>query len=124
MKNFKLDEFKISEGFTVPESYFENFAVRIPDRPKVIRLNPWRNRVAAAAVLVLAFSIPALNYLPAREVSADAVEQYLVMSDVHEEELLDHLDHSDLNALSGTYRLENAVTEQAILHEDVENLIY
>ncbi len=123
MKNFRLDENKISDGFAVPESYFEDFIVRIPES-QAIRLNPWRHWAAVAAVLALALSIPALNQIAKQDVSPDALEQYLVMSQVHEEDLLNHLDQSDLNALSRAYRLESAVTEQAILNEDVENLIY
>ncbi len=124
MKNFRLDDRRISDGFTAPDRYFEEFKVEPRTGPEVLPIYQVRHWAAAAAILVLGLAIPALNRLQNVHPSSDAIENYLVMGTLNEEELVKQLDHADLKVLSAEYHLDNSVAEKAILDEDFENLIY
>ena len=94
MKTFKLDnEPKIETGFTVPENYFENFSAKMmqqlpKNEPKVISIftkkKTWM--YAAAAILVLALSLPIYNNYFSRSSEIDEttldLSKVLVLSNV------------------------------------------
>ncbi len=130
MKHFKLDsEPKITSGFTTPEHYFEQFSEkllqRIPkEEPKVISF--WAKHkswmFAAAAIITVSLSIPLMNVWNSTsdEVQTAELENYLSYhSTLTDDQIIEHLDVSDLNNID----IESNVTNEAIetiLMEDAD----
>jgi hypothetical protein len=135
MKAFKLDnEPKINIGFTTPVNYFENFLEKVMQKiaepeVKVILLSSKRkSRIyTAAAVLVLALSIPLLNKFvtPSNEPDAAALETYLAYhADISDEQLVDLLETEDIEKIKVDYKIEDKALEDMLSsNADIENYI-
>jgi len=119
MKDFKLpDEPKITSGFTTPEFYFEQFSKKLLSQipkgePKVISF--WSQHknwmFAAAAIITVSFSIPLMNISNSDEVQTTEIENYLYYySTITDDEIIDHLDESDLNNIT----IESQVTDETL----------
>jgi len=111
MKPFKLEnEPKIKSGFTTPENYFENFSAKIlqqlpENEPKVIsifsRTKTWI--YAAAAVIVLALTIPVYNNYQTNstEIDSETLESYIAYnSTVSDADLVNLLDEKDIQKMN------------------------
>jgi hypothetical protein len=129
MKTFKLDnEPKLKTGFTVPENYFEDFSARImqqlpPNEPKVIsiyaRKKTWM--YAAAAILILALSIPIYtNFLSdSSEIEDATLENYIAyQTNVSDAELVSLLDDQDIQKISVDLGIEDFTIENELSHNN------
>ncbi len=125
MKEFKLDnEPKITSGFTTPEGYFDTFSekmmAKLPkEETKVISIYASRKRwiFAAAAVLVLALSVPIFNKLSANtaELDQQTLEDYITYnSGLSENDLVDLLEKEDIEKMNVDYNIQD---------KDVEDLL-
>jgi hypothetical protein len=130
MKHFNLDsEPKITSGFTTPEHYFEQFSEkllqRIPkEEPKVISF--WAKHkswmYATAAIITVSLSIPLMNVWNSTsdEVQTAELENYLTyQSTLTDDQIIEHLDVSDLNNIDIESNVTNEEIE-AILMENTD----
>ena len=131
MKPFKLDQHhKIKSGFTVPENYFENFHAsllqQIEPEPKVIRLTSNRNDwYAAAAVFVMALTIPAINSITSNFGQTDvaALDNYFTYTDISDDQIVELLEKEDIDKIKIDFQLEDAAIEDALQTGNIENYI-
>jgi len=125
MKEFKLDnEPKITSGFTTPEGYFDAFSekmmAKLPkEESKVISIFSNRKRwmFAAAAILVLALSVPIFNKLTTNssELDQQTLEDYITYnSGISENDLVDLLEKEDIEKMNVDYNIQD---------KDVEDLL-
>ena len=111
MKTFKLNnEPKIQTGFIAPENYFENFSAKMmqqlpENEPKIIaiytRKKTWM--YAAAAILILALSIPIYtNYFShSSEIDDATLENYITyQSTISATDIVNLLDEQDIQKMS------------------------
>ncbi|HWS60573.1 MAG TPA: hypothetical protein VN182_06555 [Flavobacterium sp.] len=125
MKTFKLDnEPKIKTGFTVPENYFEDFSIKMmqqlpENEPKVVsifaRKKTWM--YAAAAILVLALSLPIYtNYFShSSEIDEATLENYITyQSTVSDTDLVNLLDEQDIQKMSVDLDIEDITIENEL----------
>ncbi|TRX29718.1 hypothetical protein FNW25_01805 [Flavobacterium franklandianum] len=125
MKTFKLDnEPKIQTGFTVPENYFEDFSTKMmqqlpENEPKMIsffaRKKTWM--YAAAAILVLALSIPIYNnyFSNTSEIDSATLENYITyQSTVSDTDLVNLLDEQDIQKMSVDLDIEDITIENEL----------
>lgn len=136
MKPFKLDSHpKIKPGFTVPEGYFETFGAEMmqqiglenkPTENKIIQLRPNRKSwwFAAAAVLVLALAIPAIDAV-ADENQSDtaALDDYFTNTRLSDDQIVELLDNEDIDKIKIDYQLEDEAIEDALHSGTIENYI-
>jgi hypothetical protein len=125
MKTFKLEnEPKIESGFVTPEHYFENFSAKImqqlpEEKPKVISLFSKRKTwiYAAAAIMVLALTIPVYNNYSSRSLEIDALtlENYIANnSAVSETDLAILLDEEDIQKVTIDLNIEDKSIENEL----------
>lgn len=125
MNDFKLDnEPKITSGFTTPDGYFDAFSERVlaqlpKEQPKVISIfgsgKKWY--FAAAAILVLALSIPFYNNykLNQQEMDSATLENYIAyQSTISQEEIVDLLEPEDLDQMKMELNIDDAAIEDAL----------
>jgi hypothetical protein len=125
MKTFKLDnEPKIETGFTVPDHYFEDFSARMmqqlpKNEPKVIsifaRKKTWM--YAAAAIMVLALSLPIYNnyFSHSSEIDETTLENYITYhSTVSDADLVNLLDEQDIQKISIDLDIEDITIENEL----------
>jgi hypothetical protein len=125
MKEFKLDnEPKITPGFKVPEGYFENLEISVLQKitekeTPVYTLFTKRNWfIAAAAVFVIALSIPIVNYMNASTSTIDQVqlETYLTeQSDLAEDDIVELLDEEKIQKIKLELNVNTNELEEALL---------
>ena len=135
MKEFKLDNNpKISAGFSVPENYFENFSAKLlqeipKEEPKVISLFQKRKKLlfAAAAVLIVALSLPIYNSFikTNQELDNASIENYLAYQpNITQYDLISEMESDDLLTLNETSPTDKTVIEEHLLKEgNLEQLI-
>jgi hypothetical protein len=123
MKEFKLDnEPKIITGFTTPDAYFETFAskviARMPDEqhkviPLFSRKKTWI--IAAAAVFIIALTVPVLNIYNSRIAAPDtaALENYLA-THASDDEISELLEVEDLQNIKISPQIEDKVIEDLL----------
>ena len=125
MKILKLEnEPKIATGFTVPENYFENFSTKmkqqLPEKEsKVISLFTRRKtwNYAAAAIFVMALSIPIYNnyYNNSTEIDEVTLENYIAYhTTVSDADLVNLLDEKDIQKMSVGYTIDDKVIENEL----------
>jgi hypothetical protein len=125
MKTFKLEnEPKIEPGFKTPENYFDTFSARImqqlpEEEPKVISLFSRRKTwiYAAAAILVLALTIPVYNNFYGRspEIDAASLENYIAYhSTVSDADLVNLLDEKDIQKINIDLNIDEKVIENEL----------
>jgi len=125
MKTFKLEnEPKIESGFKTPENYFDNFSARVMEQlpkeePKTISLFDRRKTwiYAAAAVMVLALSIPVYNnfYSHSTEIDETTLENYISYhSTVTDTDLVNLLDEKDIQKISVNLNIEDKAIENEL----------
>ena len=125
METFKLNnEPKINSGFAVPENYFEDFSAKMMQQlpvnePKIIsfyaRKKTWM--YAAAAILVLALSIPIYtNYFShSSEIDDATLENYITyQSSVSATDIVNLLDEHDIQKMSIDLHIEDITIENEL----------
>ena len=126
MKEFKLDnEPKITSGFTTPDGYFDTFSEKIvaqlpnEESPKVISFYSHRKRwmFAAAAVLVLALSVPIFNKMTTNttELDQQTLEDYITYnSGISENDLVNLLEKEDIEKMNVDYNFQDKEVEDLL----------
>lgn len=125
MKTFKLDnEPKIETGFIVPENYFEDFSAKMmqqlpKNEPKVISVfakkKTWM--YAAAAIMVLALSLPIYNnyFSHSSEIDETTLENYITYhSTVSDTDLVNLLDEQDIQKIIVDLDIEDITIENEL----------
>lgn len=125
MKTFKLDnEPKIQTGFTVPENYFNDFSAKMmqqlpKNEPKIISLfarkKTWM--YAAAAVMVMALSLPIYNnyFSNSSEIDSTTLENYITyQSTVSPTDIVNLLDEQDIQKISLDLDIEDVAIENEL----------
>ncbi len=135
MKDFKLDSSeKITTGFQIPEGYWDAFSEKVMQRipkeePKVISFYARNKRwiYSAAAVLILALSLPIVNQLQNKEqeLSSIEIENYLTQNkSVSDDEIVNMLEQEDIDNLRVTTPITKDVLEDELSNNtDVEQFI-
>lgn len=135
MKKFSLDNNpKIASGFTTPEHYFDTFQNLVLE--KIIYEKPKKGKVfnlkniiyAAAAILVLALSIPFLTSNPTislEQVDTATLENYIsYQSNVSQYELINLMNDDELDAMTVNLDLEDKSVEDVLTsNPNFENYI-
>lgn len=126
MKTFKLDnEPKIESGFKTPENYFDAFSARVmqqlpKEQPKTISLFSRRKTwiYAAAAVLVLGFTIPVVYnnfYNNSPEIDAATLENYISYNtSISDTDLMNLLDEEDIQKMDIGMNIEDNTIENEL----------
>lgn len=125
MKTFKLnEESKIEPGFIVPENYFDTFSSRvmqqIPSKEvKVISIFHFRKNwlYAAAAVLVMALSIPIYQNLITKSSDIDelTLENYITYhTSVSEADMVSLLNEKDIQNINIDLNITNDAIENEL----------
>ncbi|RAR48594.1 hypothetical protein [Flavobacterium lacus] len=120
---------KIKTGFKVPENYFDELESKIlsqidNEEPKVIQLKSYRKYwfSAVAAVVILAVSIPLYQNWKINSTPLDneSIEQYLsYQTNVYTEDIISHLDDSDVISLQKKQSLESETIEKYLLESEL-----
>ena len=129
MKTFKLDnEPKLKTGFTVPENYFEDFSARMMQQlphnePKVVSIYARKKTwfYAAAAILILAMSIPLYTnyYSHSSEIEDATLENYIAyQTTVSDTDLVSLLDDQDIQKISVDLCIEDLTIENELSHNN------
>lgn len=125
MKDFKLDTHpKITPGFIIPEDYFDTFSEKViqqlpKEEPKVVSFYAKNKRLlfSAAAILVVALSIPIVYQIQNREqeLSSNDVENYIVNhTSLSDEDIVNLLDQEDIDKLNIETPIEKEALEEVL----------
>jgi hypothetical protein len=126
MKDFKLDNVpKINSGFKTPEGYFDslsqNILSQIPkEDTKVIPIvNQQKSWIfAAAAILILALSLPLLNKITnytSIEIDQQSIEDYITyQSNISEVDLAELLNKKDIEKIKIDYEIHDEALEEVL----------
>lgn len=126
MKEFKLDnEPKITSGFKIPESYFDDLSEKINSslpkkEPKVVSVfqkqKAWRYSIAA--VLAISLSIVFYQQFQSREMlDAEFLEHYIARNTtVSEYDLLELLEKEDIEKIQIDLDIQDEVLEETMIH--------
>lgn len=125
MKDFKLDSNeKITSGFKIPDNYFDDFSEKVMQRlpkeePKVISFYARNKRwiYSAAAVLVLALSVPIVYQMQNKEaeMTSSEVENYLVNNTtLSDDDIVNLLEQEDIDQLKEEAPIEKEALEEAL----------
>jgi hypothetical protein len=133
MKDFKLnDNTKIPSGFKIPDSYFDDLQFKLDSKlykkeSKVVSF--YKNNKSwvftAAAILVVAFSIPLTTFTTVETTKATTldIENYITNRNIiTEEELANELSQADIEALK--QELLPTISEDDILLENGSSYDY
>jgi len=135
MKDFKLDtNEKITSGFTIPEHYFDAFSEKVlqqlpKEEPKVVSFYARNKRwmYSAAAVLVIALSIPIVYQIQNREaeLTSSEVESYLVNhTTISDDDIVNLLEQEDIDQLKIDTPIEKEALEEVLSsNTDLEQYI-
>ena len=135
MKDFKIDTSeKLTTGFQIPDGYWDAFSEKVMQRipkeePKVISFYARNKRwiYSAAAVLILALSLPIVNQLQNKEqeLSSIEIENYLTQNkSVSDDEIVNMLEQEDIDNLRVTTPITKDVLEDELSNNtDVEQFI-
>ena len=126
MKTFKLfNEPKIDTGFIVPYNYFEDFSVKMiqelpENNSKIIsifaRKKTWI--YAAAAIFVLALSVPIFNYYSSNssEIDQATLENYITyQSTISDTDLVNLLEEQDIQKMNSDMNIDDKIIENELL---------
>lgn len=136
MKDFKLENYKkIASGFKTPDGYFENFTEKVMlqlpgNEPKVIsifyRLKKWMPAVAAVFVLALVIPLYYISENETEDLNTTDMENYITyQSNISQYDLIDLLDHEDIQNLDIDLAIEDQAIEDILTNNNnFENYIY
>ena len=125
MKTFKLDnDPKIGTGFKVPDAYFDDFQSKIDQRLQenetpTISLFAKRKTwfFAAAAVFIMALSIPLLNvmFTSSTEIDKDTLEMYLNnQTNLSNDDIVELLNEEDIQKIKIDLKIEDQELEDIL----------
>ena len=125
MKTFKLDnEPKIATGFKVPDAYFDDFQSKIDHRLQenetpTISLFAKRKTwfFVAAAVFIMALSIPLLNimFTSSTEIDKDTLEMYLGnQTNLSNDDIVELLNEDDIQKIKIDLKIEDQELEDIL----------
>jgi NACalpha-BTF3-like transcription factor len=125
MKDFKLDtNEKVTSGFKIPDNYFDDFSKKVMQRlpkeePRVISFYAKNKRwiYSAAAVLVLALSVPIVYQMQNKEaeMTSSEVENYLVNNTtLSDDDIVNLLEQEDIDKLKEEAPIEKETLEEAL----------
>ena len=135
MKDFKLESNeKITSGFKIPDTYFDDFSEKVMQRlpkeePKVISFYARNKRwiYSAAAVLVLALSVPIVYQMENKEqeTTTNEVESYLVNhTTLSDDDVVNLLDQEDIDQLKTEKPIEKEALEDVLSNnKEIEQYI-
>lgn len=135
MNDFNLNtNKKIGTGFTTPDNYFTDFYNNLLSQEdfKEVKLLSFYEKnknwlYSAAAIFVVAFSIPILNLINLNENTNynKEVENYIsVHSTITDDDIVNLLDTKDIENLKKESVLDDDILENTILEDsDIENYI-
>ncbi len=135
MKEFKLDkEPKITSGFTIPNTYFEDLEnkviQRLPEKEiPVYTLFTKRKIVlfAIAAVFIIALSIPIVNVMKVKtpEIDAIVLENYLTQqTDISDEDIAELLNDENIKHIKIDVKIDNSELEDILIsNPDMEEYL-
>ena len=135
MKKFSLDsDSKMESGFKVPESYFDHLSSEIltkieakkVSQHKVFSLKKWI--YAAAAVLILALSIPFLNSNAQPsfdDIDTSSLENYIAYhSNITSYDLVNSIEINELDDLQIDLNIDEVTVEDLLItNPNLENYI-
>jgi hypothetical protein len=125
MKTFKLDAHpKITSGHKVPDGYFDDLQDKIQQQIAqepipVITLHS-RRKIwiwSVAAVLVIALSIPVLNFInqPNSEIDQATLENYLINhTEINDEDIAELMKDEEVEKIRVDLKLEDRELEEAL----------
>lgn len=127
MKDFKINtNEKITSGFKIPEDYFTSFSEKVlnqlpSEEPKVISFYAKYSRLfyAAAAIIVLALSIPIANQLQNNndEMASTDIENYLTQhSTLSDDDIVNLLDKEDIENIKIDNTIEDEALEEVLIN--------
>jgi hypothetical protein len=127
MNNFKLNtNEKIISGFKIPEDYFETFSERVlhqlpSEEPKILSFYAKYSRIfyAAAAIIVLALSIPIANELQnnSDEMDSNEIETYLTQhATLSDDDIVNLLDKVDIENIKIDNSIEDETLEEVLIN--------
>ncbi len=127
MNNFKLNtNEKITSGFKIPEDYFETFSERVlhqlpTEEPKILSFYAKYSRLfyAAAAIIVLALSIPIANELQnnSDEMDSNEIETYLTQhATLSDDDIVNLLDKVDIENIKIDNSIEDETLEEVLIN--------
>jgi hypothetical protein len=125
MKTFKLDnEPKITTGFKVPDAYFDDLQSKIDQRLQenetpTISLFAKRKTwfFAAAAVFIMALSIPLLNIIDSvsTDIDKDTLERYLSnQTNLSDDDIVEWLNEEDIQKMKIDLKIEDQELEDIL----------
>lgn len=126
MNDFKLNtKQKINSGFKTPDHYFDEFSEKLlqklpENESKVIPLFAQRKTwfYVAAAILILALSIPIVNQYNTQktEIDATTLENYLAInSGITEVDLIDLLQEKDIEQIKINHQIDDKTVEDILI---------
>ncbi|OYU82977.1 MAG: hypothetical protein CFE24_13300 [Flavobacterium sp. BFFFF2] len=121
-------------GFEAPDGFFDSFPDQMMTRweqqhrtVKGSRIILWNRWMAAAAVIVLALSLPLLNHFFTGEknIAATAISHYVqTQTEVTDEEVASLLDNEQLQQLQNEYSEQHElITEESLLNVHADDLM-
>ena len=118
------NEPKLGTGFTVPDNYFEDFALKLmqnlpKEQPKTISIFSENKKwmYAAAAVLLLSLSLPIYNHFNSNstEIDTTTLENYLTYNtNISDEELVYLLNDKDIQKMNLAYGIDDTTIENEL----------
>ncbi len=129
MKKFNLEnEPKINSGFEIPENYFETFSdnlITIIQKKdvKVILVYNKRKKwlFAAAAILVLSFSIPVIyQFSTNQSIDELTLENYITnQSTISENDIVNLLNENDIQKMNLDLQIDSKLIENELLKNKI-----
>jgi hypothetical protein len=125
MKTFKLDnQTKITSGFKVPDAYFDDLQNKIDQRLQenetpTISLFAKRKTwfFAAAAIFIMALSIPLLNvmFTSSTEIDKDTLEMYLNnQTNLSNDDIVELLNEEEIQKIKIDLKIEDQELEDIL----------
>lgn len=133
MKDFNLNEEKITTGFKVPEGYFDQFEnkllkqLEIENKPKVITF--WQSKriwmTSIAAFFLVSIALPvyySMNSTTINQVDDEAIESYIVMQpSMTIYDIATHLTSEEITTIEESLTLNDDAVE-LYLEENYQNV--
>lgn len=127
MNPIKLDNFpKIKPGFEVPDNYFEQFEVRLPESEvKVVQLKSTKKYwyMAVAAITLFAVSFTFIQNFTTEELvqpDQDSIVNYLSYnSGITTDDLINHLSEADIIELQNDQTLNSETIENYLIENNI-----
>jgi len=129
MNDFKLNSnTKIKTGFKNPDNYFDTFSAKVllklpVEEPKTISFYERNKRYifSAAAILIVALSIPLAYNLQSKEeeLTSVEIENYITQhSSISDDDIVNLLNQEDIEKLKTNTPIEDETLEEILSNND------